>query len=162
MAQLGPRLHCLPLFLFFPLPRLRSAPWRRRGRLACFVRLLMHTQLVQVVAFSALAASIGMATGSLDFKAGEYGLNMAVSLESHSIVGPIRFTSPSAKEPAVIQQRQFKFLQCDTTKQRFQAEFVNPGDPALPKSFKVIVKGDKGTLSIEGKRISFLPDWVVQ
>jgi hypothetical protein len=122
----------------------------------------MHTRIVQVVAFSVLAASTAMATGSLDFKAGEYGLSMAVSLESHSIVGPIRFTSPSAKKTAVLQQREFKFLQCDTTKQRFRAEFVNPGDSALPKSFKVTVKGGKGLLSIEGKLISFLADWVVQ
>ena len=103
-----------------------------------------------------------MATGSLDFKAGEYGLSMAVSLEAHSIVGPIRFISPAVKEPAVLQQRQFKFLLCDTKKQRFQAEFVNPGDPALPKSFKVSVKGNRGTLTIEGKRIPFPADWVVQ
>jgi hypothetical protein len=39
-AQLGPRLHCLSLFLFFSLPRLRSAPRCRRGRLPSFVRLL--------------------------------------------------------------------------------------------------------------------------
>ena len=122
----------------------------------------MHTRIDQVVAFSVLAASTAMATGSLDFKAGEFGFSMAVSLESHSIVGPIRFTSPSAKEPAVLQQRQFKFLRCDTNKQRFEAEFVNPGDPALPKSFKVSVKGSKGTLSIEGRRISFPADWAVQ
>jgi hypothetical protein len=36
-AQLGPCLHCLPLFLFVPLPRLRSASRCRRGRLASFV-----------------------------------------------------------------------------------------------------------------------------
>ncbi|WP_243384124.1 hypothetical protein [Geothrix alkalitolerans] len=122
----------------------------------------MHTRLVQVAAFTVLAVSTAMATGSLDFKADGYGLSMAVSLESHSIVGPIRFSSPTAKEPALLQQRQFKFLKCDTNKQRFQAEFVNPGDPALPKSFKVSVKGGKGTLSIEGRRISFPADWVVQ
>jgi len=113
----------------------------------------MHTRLAKVVAFSVLAVSAAMATGSLDFKAGEYGLSMAVSLESNSIVGPIRFTSPSAKESAVLQQRQFKFLHCDTNKQQFQAEFVNPGDPALPKSFKVSVTGVKGVLTIAGKHI---------
>ncbi|WP_243325316.1 hypothetical protein [Geothrix sp. SG200] len=122
----------------------------------------MHTRFVQVVAFSVLAARTAMATGSLDFKAGEYGLSMAVSLESHAVVGPIRFSSSASKEPTLLQQRQFKFLKCDTNKQQFQAEYVNPGDPALPKSFKVSVKGGQGTLSIGGRRISFSADWVIQ
>ena len=38
LTQLGPRLHCLLSSLIVPLPRLRSAPRCRRGRLAPLVR----------------------------------------------------------------------------------------------------------------------------
>src|ERR1035437_9219641 len=41
-AQVGPRLHCLPLSLNFSLSRLRSSLRCRRGRLASFVRRSMN------------------------------------------------------------------------------------------------------------------------
>ena len=122
----------------------------------------MLTRLTQVSVMSLISARLVLATGALDFKAGDYYLGMAVSLESNSVVGPVRFTPPQAKEPFILQVSQFKSFKCDTKVQRFFAEFVNLGDPALPRSFKVSVRGSKGLLTTEGKRISFLADWVVQ
>jgi len=122
----------------------------------------MLTRLAKVAALSLMSARLVLATGTLDFKAGDYYLSMAVSLESNSVAGPVRYAPPRAKEQFVLQVSQFKSFKCDAKAQRFFAVFVNLGDPTLPKSFKVSVLGTKGLLTTEGKRISFLADWVVQ
>lgn len=122
----------------------------------------MNLRLVPVAVITAFSTMPALATGSLDFKAGDYYLSVAVSLDSHSAVGPIRFASPRFKPPFLLQQTQFKVLLCNTKSQRFTAEFVNPGNPELPDSFKLSVHGTKGQLFINGKRISFVADWLVQ
>jgi hypothetical protein len=122
----------------------------------------MLTRLTKVAALILISARLVFATGTWEFKAGDYYLGMPVSLESNSVAGPVRFAPPQAKEPSIIQVSQFKSFKYDAKAQRFFAEFVNLGDPTLPTSFKVSVRGSKGLLTTGGKRISFLADWVVQ
>jgi len=104
-------------------------------------------------------ASSAHATGSLDFKAGEYYLNMTVSLETMSIVDPIYFSSNQTSSPIAIEQKQFKTFSYDVQKKYIKAAFVNPHDPTLPPSFTVNIHGKKGVLNIDGKKVSFTADW---
>ena len=121
----------------------------------------MNPRLVPAIFGLAFCGLPVFATGTLDFKANNYYLSMTVSLESNSVVGPIRFAPPNSKSPFIIQQSQFKIFLCNTKTQQFTAEFVNPGDPTVPQSFKISVRGTRGQLYISGKRVSFAADWSV-
>jgi hypothetical protein len=118
--------------------------------------------LVQVPTISLLLVGPASATGSLDFQAGGYTFSMAISLESASVTGPIRCSTPGAKAPFTVQQSAFKVLRCNTKAQRFRAVLVNRSDPRLPESFTLTVHGSKGLLLVANKRIPFTADWLLQ
>jgi len=121
--------------------------------------MILRSILSAIIAL--LFTSAAHATGSLDFKAGEYYLNMTVSLEAMSIVDPIYFSTEQATSPISLEKKQFKIFSYDVRKKYFRATFINPNDPALPQSFTVYIQGKKGVLNIDGKKISFSADWSV-
>jgi hypothetical protein len=123
------------------------------------VRSTMILRLILSAIIALVFASAAHATGSLDFKAGEYYLNMTVSLETMSIVDPIYFSSAQTSSPIVIEQKQFKTFRYDIRKKYFKAAFINSNDTASPQSFTVIVRGKRGALNIAGKKIPFITDW---
>jgi hypothetical protein len=119
--------------------------------------MILRSILSAIIAL--VFANAAHATGSLDFKAGEYYLNMTVSLETMSIVDPIYFSSAQTSSPIVIEQKQFKTFQYDICKKYFKAAFINSNDTTSPQSFTVIVRGKRGVLNIAGKKIPFITDW---
>jgi len=121
--------------------------------------MTLRTILTAFIAL--LFASSAHATVSLDFKAGDYNLNMTVSLKTMSIVDPIYFASAQTSSPIGIRQKQFSTFRYDINHKYFKAVFVNSNDTTMPQSFSVIVRGKKGVFNIDGKRISFLADWRV-
>ena len=119
----------------------------------------MILRAILITFVSLICINTALATGSLDFKAGDYYLNMTVSMETMTVIDPIYFASPETSSPIGLYKKQFHTFRYDFARKSLTAIFVNANDPSMPKSFTVNIRGKNGVLTIEGKRVPFSASW---
>lgn len=104
---------------------------------------------------AAVAATIAIvvsasahATSSLSFEADGYLIDIVVGDTSEPVVFDLSMAKPGSKQPTSLPMQLVKVDVFETTQRALFLTFKNPGDPALPASFRLTVRGDTGTLEI--------------
>jgi hypothetical protein len=106
-----------------------------------------------------LMASPSRATDALCFNGGGYIIEIVSGHDRAPVVAQVLFTAPNAPNWVDLTPGELKIEKFDVEARVLIIRFKNPGNPNLPGSFTLTIKGRRGVLRIGGKRISGEFDW---
>lgn len=110
-----------------------------------------------------VAAANLQATEGMNFYGGGYRVEIVVGFgDDGPVAGSVRLTRPGAKEWIGLPHELVRIEKFDMKKEILVLHFSKKDDPdpELPRSLSLSVKGEKGVLTIDGKKIKgTLGDW---
>lgn len=105
------------------------------------------------------ALPAGATTHLFSFSAIEDGERYYLELAGREDPGAVELTWPDLG-PMTLQGPAHR-LEFDRDARHLLLEYGNPGDPARPPSFRILVTGDMGVLEFEGRRIPGRASWEI-
>lgn len=103
---------------------------------------------IAAAAMAIMVSSSAHATSSLSFETNGYLIDIVVGDASKPVVSNLSIAKPGSKQPTSLPMRLVKVDIFETKHRVLLLTFKNPGDSALPGSFRLTVRGDAGTLEI--------------
>lgn len=112
-----------------------------------------------IASIAAGLCSSALATSSASFEAQGYLLDVVIGDDSRPVVAGLSMATPGSAQSVQIPMRHIRVESFDAEKQILLLRFENPGDPALPGSFFLIVRNGTAVLQIDGKSIAGRFSW---
>ena len=101
----------------------------------------------------------GATTDLFSFFASENGEYYSLVLAGREDPGAVELAWHGLGRGAL--QGQAHRLEFDRERRRMSLEYVNPGDPSRPPSFRIVVTGETGVLEFGGRRIPGEANWEI-